>query len=424
MSPAYASDASYSTSGSGGATSEYSGSSTRVKRNNLNKNVHATNRKKKSYAVKNHGVKVKLLTNTEKKARRARAPRARLMKWTPEVWTQVLLHVTAACGERGIDIPWETVGQGLGEDITASAVQQALLKLRNSRYNDGLPVPPPLKMNWSRKLQGGGPGSFKSSRQSFDLKIAEEDITDEMDLEFTEDPPYPLCDSPLAEEYVSESTQSAIVTFSGNFSDLEHQAVVSDGLAEENVPAEDGHDGAMVPAYSYGANFPHGAQFPMNHEAGEVGAMAPAPSYDAKFPVNPDMSALEYQGFGTVDDSAAVYTTAGSHALMLLGPQPYPLTAGSGHPDDPAFTHAGNAFGSSMGEYDVAGMPYLAGATSFSDSFSSSQLSGQSSQFMDTMNPMDLDTSYSITDLESQLEMSIQDQNVLGSSQGRTDPSA
>jgi hypothetical protein len=62
----------------------------------------------------------------------------------------VALGIVWACGEAGIQIPFDQASQVVSESCTAGAMQQALLKLRGKQIADGHQIPS-LKMAWTRK---------------------------------------------------------------------------------------------------------------------------------------------------------------------------------------------------------------------------------------------------------------------------------
>lgn len=82
--------------------------------------------------------------------RKPRKPRAKLLKWTDDDWKNACLGLVWACGEIGIQIPFEQAAQVVGEKCTAGALQQALLKLRSKQVAEGHQIPN-LRMAWTRK---------------------------------------------------------------------------------------------------------------------------------------------------------------------------------------------------------------------------------------------------------------------------------
>jgi hypothetical protein len=82
--------------------------------------------------------------------RKPRQPRAKLLKWDDNDWKNVALGLVWACGENGIQIPFEQASQVVSDSCTAGALQQALLKLRGKQLSEGFQIPN-LKMAWTRK---------------------------------------------------------------------------------------------------------------------------------------------------------------------------------------------------------------------------------------------------------------------------------
>lgn len=88
--------------------------------------------------------------NKDGAPRKPRQPRAKLLKWTDDDWKNVLLGIVWACGETGVQIPFQQAAQVVGETCTAGALQQALLKLRVKQIAEGHKIPS-LRMAWTRK---------------------------------------------------------------------------------------------------------------------------------------------------------------------------------------------------------------------------------------------------------------------------------
>lgn len=65
---------------------------------------------------------------------------------------QLLLSVQYACNSTGLAIPWDKVGNIMGEGITGGAIVQHLAKVRGKLIVLGLAVPPTLR-------RGGGAAS-------------------------------------------------------------------------------------------------------------------------------------------------------------------------------------------------------------------------------------------------------------------------
>ncbi|KAF3053253.1 hypothetical protein E8E11_004935 [Didymella keratinophila] len=94
--------------------------------------------------------------------RKPRQPRPKLLKWSDDDWKNVCLGIVWACGETGVQIPFDQAAQVVGEKCTAGALQQALLKLRGKQIGAGHSIPN-LKMAWTRKIKPGTPSKGKAS---------------------------------------------------------------------------------------------------------------------------------------------------------------------------------------------------------------------------------------------------------------------
>ncbi|EUC38142.1 hypothetical protein COCCADRAFT_1166 [Bipolaris zeicola 26-R-13] len=92
--------------------------------------------------------------NKDGAPRKPRQPRPKLLKWTDNDWKNAVLGIVWACGEKSIQIPFEQAAQVVGKNCTASALQQAVLKLRGKQVADGNRIPT-LKMAWTRKNRSG-----------------------------------------------------------------------------------------------------------------------------------------------------------------------------------------------------------------------------------------------------------------------------
>jgi len=88
--------------------------------------------------------------NKDGAPRKPRQPRAKLLKWDDNDWKNVALGLVWACGESGLQIPFDQASQVVSESCTAGALQQALLKLRGKQISEGYQIPQ-LKMAWTRK---------------------------------------------------------------------------------------------------------------------------------------------------------------------------------------------------------------------------------------------------------------------------------
>ncbi len=89
-------------------------------------------------------------TNKNGAPRKPRQPRAKLCSWKDDDWKNVLLGVVQVCGANNIRIPFEQAAKFAGPTVTAGALQQAILKLRDKQIAEGYEIPA-LKMNWTRK---------------------------------------------------------------------------------------------------------------------------------------------------------------------------------------------------------------------------------------------------------------------------------
>ncbi|KAF2263872.1 hypothetical protein CC78DRAFT_580988 [Lojkania enalia] len=82
--------------------------------------------------------------------RKKRDPRPKLLKWTDNDWKLACLGIVYACGEAAIPIPFDRAASVINPNCTASALQQALLKLKSKQEELGHHIPN-LKMSWTRK---------------------------------------------------------------------------------------------------------------------------------------------------------------------------------------------------------------------------------------------------------------------------------
>lgn len=94
--------------------------------------------------------------------RKPRQPRPKLLKWQDDDWKRVCLGIVWACGDNGIQIPFEQASQIISESCTAGALQQALLKLRGKQVAEGHQIPP-LKMAWTRKGRNATPSKTNAN---------------------------------------------------------------------------------------------------------------------------------------------------------------------------------------------------------------------------------------------------------------------
>lgn len=94
--------------------------------------------------------------------RKPRQPRPRLLKWSDNDWKNVVLGIVWACGEAGVQIPFDQAAQVVGESCTAGALQQAILKLRGKQIDEGYQIPS-LRMAWTRKNKCASSSSFSTN---------------------------------------------------------------------------------------------------------------------------------------------------------------------------------------------------------------------------------------------------------------------
>ncbi|KAF2253700.1 hypothetical protein BU26DRAFT_560982 [Trematosphaeria pertusa] len=104
-------------------------------------------------------------TNKNGAPRKPRAPRAPLLKWNAEDYIKGLFGIVFACGELGIQIPFDMAAQVVSDTCSGGALQQALLKQRVKMNNDGYQIPT-LKMSWTRKGDKSAKGSDKVNLNS------------------------------------------------------------------------------------------------------------------------------------------------------------------------------------------------------------------------------------------------------------------
>jgi hypothetical protein len=96
--------------------------------------------------------------------RKPRQPRAKLLRWDDNDWKNVALGLVWACGENGIQIPFDQASQIVSESCTAGALQQALLKLRGKQIAEGFQIPS-LRMAWTRKNKNSTPSKSSANAQ-------------------------------------------------------------------------------------------------------------------------------------------------------------------------------------------------------------------------------------------------------------------
>lgn len=88
--------------------------------------------------------------NKNGELRKVRKPRAFLRQWDEHDVTRALMGIVWAAGENEIRLPFDQAAQLVGETCTASALQQAILKI-HSRLNDEGAQIPKIKMSWPSK---------------------------------------------------------------------------------------------------------------------------------------------------------------------------------------------------------------------------------------------------------------------------------
>ncbi|KAJ5888622.1 hypothetical protein N7495_008663 [Penicillium taxi] len=80
----------------------------------------------------------------------------KLIRWSLDIDTQLLLAIHYACNQMGMKLPWVEIAAimgAMGEDLfTEGSITQHLAKLYKIRESKGLPVPPPIRR--SRKRSG------------------------------------------------------------------------------------------------------------------------------------------------------------------------------------------------------------------------------------------------------------------------------
>lgn len=103
--------------------------------------------------------------NKDGAPRKSRQPRLKLLKWSDDDWKNVALGLVWACGDNGIQIPFDQAAQVVGDQCTAGALQQALLKLRGKQIAEGYQIPP-LKMSWARKNNNSPASSSADSKKN------------------------------------------------------------------------------------------------------------------------------------------------------------------------------------------------------------------------------------------------------------------
>ncbi|KAF2630269.1 hypothetical protein BU25DRAFT_489086 [Macroventuria anomochaeta] len=139
--------------------------------------------------------------NKDGAPRKPRQPRPRLLKWSDDDWKNVCLGIVWACGETGVQIPFDQAAQIVGEKCTAGALQQALLKLRGKQIAEGHQIPN-LKMAWTRKNKYAAPGAKTKASQE------------------------PEANRPRKKPTRMEATQCLIVTLPRAYRDQDRQGMI------------------------------------------------------------------------------------------------------------------------------------------------------------------------------------------------------
>jgi hypothetical protein len=102
--------------------------------------------------------------------RKPRQPRPKLLKWDDNDWKNVALGLVWACGENGIQIPFDQASQIVSESCTAGALQQALLKLRGKQIAEGYQIPS-LRMAWTRKNKNSNSSTSSANSSKSQEKV-------------------------------------------------------------------------------------------------------------------------------------------------------------------------------------------------------------------------------------------------------------
>lgn len=83
---------------------------------------------------------------------------------------KLLLAIQSVCNSDGIRLPWDKVGELMGDRITDGAVIQHLAKIRQRMVSQGLDVPPPLRRGGGSIISTTRSGSATVNRQSVSKK--------------------------------------------------------------------------------------------------------------------------------------------------------------------------------------------------------------------------------------------------------------
>jgi hypothetical protein len=108
--------------------------------------------------------------------RKPRQPRPKLLKWSDNDWKNVVLGIVWACGETGVQIPFDQAAQVVGDSCTAGALQQAILKLRGKQIDEGYQIPS-LRMAWTRKNKRASSSSSSSANANPKQVVGQDPLT-------------------------------------------------------------------------------------------------------------------------------------------------------------------------------------------------------------------------------------------------------
>ena len=95
--------------------------------------------------------------NKDGRERKLRKPRGHLRRWDETDLARALIGIVWACGENGINIPFAQAANLVDDRCTASALQQAILKMCVKLNKEGAQLPK-IKMNWPKKGEAASEG--------------------------------------------------------------------------------------------------------------------------------------------------------------------------------------------------------------------------------------------------------------------------
>jgi len=221
-------------------------------------------------------------------ARKPREPRPSLMKWNDDDWKLVVLNMVSDCGNRGIDIDFDTVANGVKPTCTGAALQQALLKLRVKMLSQGFDVPPPLRMSWARNKhhKSSSEPSVRSTRRRFGSNQLGGVTSASSNLQR-------MTGAPSPGHYVDASAQTYIIC-------LKHGSQLD--LFEQLIKKED------VDAYQLSDNTSHPQQVGPMPQLMSPFAAAPNP---AQHPEYPSVYVNSQSNPGSLGPSPTPATTTG-----------------------------------------------------------------------------------------------------------------